>query len=67
MPRDQARREDGALGSEWNPGRERFPGWFTTSYFHGPDELVAEVVESGLILEALIGIEAPGGFVGDGW
>jgi SAM-dependent methyltransferase len=54
-------------GQHWNPGLERYPGWFTTSYFHQPAELAAEVAESGLILEALIGIEGPGGFVGNGW
>jgi ubiquinone/menaquinone biosynthesis C-methylase UbiE len=54
-------------GQNWNPGLERFPGWFTTAFFHRPDELAAEVVESGLILEAIIGVEGPGGFVGDGW
>ena len=54
-------------GQNRNPGLERFPGWFTTSHFHRPDELAAEVVESGLILEALVGVEGPGGFVGDGW
>jgi SAM-dependent methyltransferase len=54
-------------GKNWNPGLERYPGWFTTSFFHRPAELAAEVVESGLNLEALIGIEGPGNFVGNGW
>ena len=54
-------------GQNRNPGLARFPGWFTTAFFHRPDELATEVVESGLILEALIGVEGPGGFVGDGW
>ena len=54
-------------GQNWNPGLEHFPNWFTTSYFHLPAELAAEIAESGLILEALIGIEGPGGFVGNGW
>ena len=54
-------------GRHWNPGLERYPGWFTTSFFHQPAELAAEIAESGLILEALIGIEGPGGFVGSGW
>jgi ubiquinone/menaquinone biosynthesis C-methylase UbiE len=54
-------------GRNWNPGLERFPNWFTTAYFHLPAELAAEVRESGLILEALVGIEGPGGFVGNGW
>jgi SAM-dependent methyltransferase len=42
------------------------PGWFTTAYFHLPDELASEMADSGLALEALLGIEGPGGFVGDG-
>jgi ubiquinone/menaquinone biosynthesis C-methylase UbiE len=54
-------------GRHWNPGLERYPGWFTTSYFHLPAELTAEVTESGFTLEAIIGIEGPGGFVGNGW
>lgn len=56
-----------ADGQNRNPGLERYPGWFTTSYFHLPEELAAEVAESGLMLEAVLGIEGPGGFVGDGW
>lgn len=54
-------------GQNWNPRLEHFPNWFTTAYFHQPDELATEVEESGLILEALIGIEGPGGFIGNGW
>jgi SAM-dependent methyltransferase len=54
-------------GQHRNPGLDRYPGWFTTSFFHQPAELAAEVAESGLILEALIGIEGPGEFVGNGW
>jgi ubiquinone/menaquinone biosynthesis C-methylase UbiE len=54
-------------GQNRNPELERFPRWFTTAYFHQPAELAAEVAESGLILEALIGVEGPGGFVGNGW
>jgi SAM-dependent methyltransferase len=54
-------------GRHWNPGLDRYPGWFTTAYFHLPAELAAEIAESGLLLETLIGIEGPGGFVGNGW
>ncbi len=54
-------------GQHRNPGLDRYPNWFTTAYFHQPAELAAEVAESGLILVALIGIEGPGGFVGNGW
>src|SRR2546425_8478330 len=34
--------------------------WFTTAYFHHPDELPTEVEEAGLDFEALLGIEGPG-------
>jgi hypothetical protein len=58
---------DLADGQHRNPELARHPGWFTTAFFHHPDELAAEVVESGLRLEAVLGIEGPGGFVGTGW
>ncbi|MBL8127233.1 MAG: class I SAM-dependent methyltransferase, partial [Chloroflexia bacterium] len=54
-------------GQNRNPGSDRFPRWFTTAYFHQPAELAAEIAESGLILEAIIGVEGPAGFVGNGW
>lgn len=54
-------------GQHRNLDTDRYPGWFTTAYFHHPDELAAEVTESGFTLEQLLGIEGPGGFVGDGW
>jgi SAM-dependent methyltransferase len=53
-------------GEHRNPGLDQYPGWFTTAYFHQPADLMAEIAENGLILEALFGIEGPGGFVGNG-
>lgn len=41
--------------------------WFTTAYFHRPDELVAEMREAGLQLEALIGVEGPGWLMPELW
>jgi hypothetical protein len=35
------------------------PEWFTTAFFHHPQELKAEVQESGLRLEDLVGLEGP--------
>jgi len=35
------------------------PEWFTTAYFHTPDELRAEVVAAGLEITALVGLEGP--------
>ena len=34
--------------------------WFTTAYFHLPEELRDEVIEAGFEAEALVGIEGPG-------
>ena len=48
-------------GQHRNPtGR---PEWFTTAYFHHPDELRDEVLTAGLELMELVGIEGPGGLV----
>ena len=48
---------DVATGQHRNPtGR---PGWFTTAYFHHPDELADEVAASGLTPETLIAVEGP--------
>jgi ubiquinone/menaquinone biosynthesis C-methylase UbiE len=45
-------------GQHRNPtGR---PEWFTTAYFHLPEELRDEVIEAGFKVEALVGIEGPG-------
>jgi SAM-dependent methyltransferase len=50
-------------GQHRNPRPEERPEWFTTAFFHRPDELVAEVTESGLDVEAVLGIEGPGWLV----
>jgi ubiquinone/menaquinone biosynthesis C-methylase UbiE len=48
-------------GQHRNPtGR---PDWFTTAYFHHPDELRDEVLTAGLELVELVGIEGPGWLV----
>jgi ubiquinone/menaquinone biosynthesis C-methylase UbiE len=39
--------------------------YFTTAYFHRPDELRAEVSAAGLILEGLYGVEGPGWLFSD--
>lgn len=33
--------------------------WFTTAYFHRPEEIPAEVAESGLLLDRLVATESP--------
>jgi len=44
-------------------GQHRNPtgrvGWFTTAYFHLPEELRDEATEAGFLVEALVGIEGP--------
>jgi ubiquinone/menaquinone biosynthesis C-methylase UbiE len=39
--------------------------YFTTAYFHRPDELRAEVLDTGLILDGLYGVEGPGWLLSD--
>jgi len=41
------------------------PLWFTTAYFHRPEELRQEVLEAGLELVELVAVEGPGWAVGD--
>ncbi|HEY2957714.1 MAG TPA: class I SAM-dependent methyltransferase [Actinomycetota bacterium] len=45
-------------GQHRNPTRR--PHWFTTAFFHLPEELAAEVAEAGLRLHALLAVEGPG-------
>jgi SAM-dependent methyltransferase len=54
---------DVAEGQHRNP--ERRPRWFTTAYFHRPDELAAEVARAGFEVRALLAIEGPGGVLAE--
>lgn len=54
---------DVATGRHVNP--HRHSGWFTTAYFHHPDELTDELTDAGLLPEALLAIEGPGSFLVD--
>jgi ubiquinone/menaquinone biosynthesis C-methylase UbiE len=47
--------QDLATGQHRNPTRD--PSWFTTAYFHRPEELRQECVEAGLDVVAVIGVE----------
>ena len=38
------------------------PDWFTTAYFHRPEEVAPELEEAGLRFDALIAVEGPGWF-----
>jgi SAM-dependent methyltransferase len=50
-------------GQHRNPARR--PEWFTTAYFHLPDELGQEVADAGLHLQALLAVEGVGWVVPD--
>jgi len=49
---------DLAEGQHRNPDAR--PGYFTTAYFHRPEELKAELEEAGLQHEATLAVEGPG-------
>jgi ubiquinone/menaquinone biosynthesis C-methylase UbiE len=48
---------DLATGRHENPANH--PDYFTTAYFHRPDELSDEIREAGFSLEGLAGVEGP--------
>jgi hypothetical protein len=41
--------------------------YFTTAYFHHPDELPVEFSEAGLAVDALYGVEGPGWLRSERW
>jgi ubiquinone/menaquinone biosynthesis C-methylase UbiE len=43
--------------------RARNPRWFTTAYFHLPDDLAREVREAGFELSGLLAVEGVGGWL----
>ena len=50
-------------GIHRNPTKR--PEWFTTAYFHRPEETQLEIDEVGLRFEDLVGVEGPGWFASD--
>jgi SAM-dependent methyltransferase len=48
-------------GQHRNP--EQRPHWFTTAYFHHPDELCREAVDAGLEHVATLGVEGVAGWL----
>jgi ubiquinone/menaquinone biosynthesis C-methylase UbiE len=50
-------------GQHRNP--DRVPHWFTTAYFHRPDELEREVAGAGFDVRALLAVEGPVGAHGE--
>jgi SAM-dependent methyltransferase len=55
--------DDLATGVHRNPDNR--PGWFTTAYFHRPEELTREVEEAGLVLDGPVAVEGLGGAAPD--
>ena len=47
--------QDLATGVHENPTGD--PRWFTTAYFHRPEELPAEAMEAGLEVRETVGVE----------
>jgi hypothetical protein len=45
-------------GQHRNPSGR--PDWFTTAFFHRPEELRKELQEAGFAVEALLAVEGPG-------
>jgi SAM-dependent methyltransferase len=50
-------KEDLATGQHRNP--RNHPDYFTTAFFHHPDELAEEVAEAGFLLDSLLPVEGP--------
>ena len=50
-------------GTHLNP--DECPGYFTTAYFHLPDELKEEISEAGFATPAIFGLEGPAWILGD--
>jgi len=50
-------------GGHTNPTRH--PRWFTTAYFHLPDELAGELSAASFDVSALLAVEGVGAFLGD--
>jgi ubiquinone/menaquinone biosynthesis C-methylase UbiE len=52
-------------GVHRNPDPAAHPEWFTTAFFHRPDELAEEVRAAGFALDALVAVEGVGAFLPD--
>lgn len=53
--------QDLATGVHENPTGD--PRWFTTAYFHRPEELPAEATEAGLVVRETVGVEGMGHWI----
>jgi SAM-dependent methyltransferase len=54
-----------ALHDGLHVNASRRPGWFTTAYFHEPDELAGEVRDAGFEVAALLAVEGVGEWLAD--
>jgi ubiquinone/menaquinone biosynthesis C-methylase UbiE len=54
-------------GQHRNPDPVRYPQWFTTAYFHRPEELAEEVSRAGFDEVSLYGVEGPGALMQEHW
>ncbi len=54
-------KHDLASGHHRNPGQRQ--GWFTTAYFHRPDQLRQECLDAGLEVSAVLGVEGLAGWL----
>jgi ubiquinone/menaquinone biosynthesis C-methylase UbiE len=59
---EQVVRRDVRDGQHRNPEPDACPEWFTTAYFHHPEELKHELEEAGFGVEALLAVEGPAAF-----
>lgn len=63
---EQIVERDLAEGIHVNPTERR--GWFTTAYFHRPNELAEELAAAGFNVEAVLAVEGPGSLIAaDEW
>ena len=51
--------QDLATGRHHNPDPVGRPEWFTTAWFHRPDELRRELENAGLVVDAVLAVEGP--------
>jgi ubiquinone/menaquinone biosynthesis C-methylase UbiE len=49
-------------GQHRNPEPDARPEWFTTAYFHRPEELRHELEQAGFGIEAVLAVEGPAAF-----
>jgi SAM-dependent methyltransferase len=49
-------------GRHANPDPVHRPEWFTTAYFHHPDELAPELEDAGFAVGAVLAVEGPAAF-----